>query len=231
MTTEEESHINRTDRNRLGKGIAIIVIVMAIGAGLHFAFSSEWSSVPPRSQLLGITQEESPSEIILTGVIQEFQLLFVESEDLRTLAFNSTAGDQNTNPPIEVNVGDEVVIKAINSGKIPHAFGVVSDPDNPASILFNSALKSTSDPFLRGTEGTITFTPAKEGEYYYICTIPGHAAQGMQGKFIVKKVGTEPTISTPTEPTTGTEPTISTPTEPTTGTEPTISTPTEPTTI
>ncbi|RMF30463.1 MAG: hypothetical protein D6752_04035, partial [Candidatus Nitrosothermus koennekii] len=32
----------------------------------------------------------------------------------------------------------------------------------------------------------VTFTADTPGTYYYICLVPGHAALGMQGKFIVE---------------------------------------------
>lgn len=32
---------------------------------------------------------------------------------------------------------------------------------------------------------TLHFTASKAGAYYYLCPVPGHAAQGMYGKFVV----------------------------------------------
>ena len=187
MTTEEKSPISRTTPNRVGKGVAIIVILMGIGAGLHFAFSAEWNAYtpgppPPPLNITGVT----PPPLNITGVIHEFELRFVESVDFRVLGFNALPGEEGANPDMVVNVGDKVIVKAINDGNLPHAFGVVSDPDDPASIRFNSAFPSGSDFLLRGSEGEVEFNPDKEGEYYYICTIPGHSAQGMKGKFIVE---------------------------------------------
>ena len=40
-----------------------------------------------------------------------------------------------------------------------------------------------------GAEGKVTFIPAKAGEYYYICAVPGHREQGMEGKILVKEGG------------------------------------------
>lgn len=186
MTTEGESHIPRTDSSRLVKGVAIIVVLMAIGAGINFAFSDFMHKFPPANQLK--PQEKKGAEaVVSTGVTREFALTFTESADFRTLGFNGIAGEAGANPEIVVNVGDTVVIKAVNGGKMPHAFGVVSNPEDPNAIVFNAAFKSASDPMKRGEEGTVTFTPTKEGEYFYICTVPGHSILGMQGKFIVKK--------------------------------------------
>ena len=188
MTTGEESPIKRTDRSRLAKGLAVIVIVMAIGAGIHLAFSDFWHKFPPANQLK--TQEKKgPETVVSTGVNVEVQLRFTESADFRTLGFNGVAGSPGANPEISVNVGDKVTIKVENGGKMPHAFGVVSNPDDPNTIVFSAAFKSANDPIKPGEKGEVTFTPTKEGEYFYICTVPGHAALGMKGKVTVTKAG------------------------------------------
>ena len=185
MTTSEESHIPRTTSNRLAKGVAIVVILMAIGAGINLAFSDFMHKFPPANQLMPL--EKKPGEgVTPTGVTQEFTLTFVESADLRDLGFNKVHGEEGANPPVVVSVGDKVIIKAINGGKMPHAFGIVSDPENPTTIVFNARVKSADNPILKGEEGTVEFMPTKAGEYYYICTVPGHSLLGMQGKFIVE---------------------------------------------
>jgi len=186
MTTGEESHIPRTTSNRLAKGVAIVVILMAIGAGINLAFSDFMHKFPPANQLK--PQETKGGEsVVSTGVTREFQLRFVESADFRNLGFNAVAGEAGANPDIIVNVGDKVTVEVENGGKMPHAFGVVSDPEDPNTVVFKAAFKSASDPIKSGESGEITFTPTKEGEYFYICTVPGHSLQGMKGKFIVKK--------------------------------------------
>jgi nitrite reductase (NO-forming) len=185
MTTEEESHIVRTNSSRMAKGIAIIVVVMAIGAAINLGMGDFWHKFPPPNQLK--VAAEQPTVVTPTGKTVELSLTFVESADLRTLGFNKPAGEEGANPDVEVTVGDKVIIHATNGGKMPHAFGVVSNPEDPNSIVFNAKIKSADNPILKGESGTIEFMPDKEGEYYYICTVPGHALLGMQGKLIVKK--------------------------------------------
>jgi len=192
MTTEGESHITRTTKGRFGKGLAVIIGLMAIGAGIHFAFSDEWNKFKPANQLMIL--EKKPGETVTaTGVTKEFTLTFVESADLRTLGFNKPTGEEGANPDIVVDVGDKVIIKVTNGGKMPHAFGIVTDPENPATIVFDAKIKSADNPILKGEGGTVEFMPTKAGEYYYICTVPGHALQGMKGKLIVKAAEGAPT--------------------------------------
>ena len=121
-----------------------------------------------------------------TGVSHDFVLDFVESSDFRTLAFNALPGEEGSNPEIRVKSGDEVTVTTTNAGVSFHAFGVVSNPDDFNSVIFDSAINSASNPLKAGESGSVTFLAGAPGTYYYICTVPGHALQGMQGSFIVE---------------------------------------------
>ena len=121
-----------------------------------------------------------------TGVSHEFELDFIESADFRTLAFNALPGEEDNNPQIIVNSGDEVTITTNNAGMSFHAFGVVSNPDDFNSVIFDSAIAAATNPLKPGESGSTTFTAGAPGTYHYICTVPGHALQGMIGEFIVE---------------------------------------------
>ena len=121
-----------------------------------------------------------------TGVSHSFQLDFVESDDFRTLAFNALPGEEGNNPEIRVNSGDSVTVTSANLGKSFHAFGVVANPEDFGNVLWGSEIASPSSPLKANESGEVTFTAGAPGNYYYICTVPGHALQGMQGSFIVE---------------------------------------------
>jgi nitrite reductase (NO-forming) len=121
-----------------------------------------------------------------TGVSHEFEFDFVESADFRTLAFNALPGEEGNNPDVIVNSGDEVTITTNNVGMSFHAFGVVSNADDFNSVVFDSAIAAATNPLKPGESGSTTFTAGAPGTYYYICTVPGHALQGMVGNFIVE---------------------------------------------
>ena len=121
-----------------------------------------------------------------TGVNHDFVFDFVESSDFRTLGFNALPGEEGSNPENRVKSGDEVTVTVTNAGVSFHAFGVVSNPDDFNSVIFDSAINSASNPLKAGESGSVTFLAGAPGTYYYICTIPGHALQGMQGSFIVE---------------------------------------------
>ena len=121
-----------------------------------------------------------------TGVSHDFALDFVESDDFRTLAFNALPGEDGHNPELRVNSGDEVTITTTNLGLSFHSFGIVSNPEDFNSVVMDSAIGSMSNALKSDESGSTTFTAGAPGAYYYICTVPGHALQGMQGSFIVE---------------------------------------------
>jgi nitrite reductase (NO-forming) len=121
-----------------------------------------------------------------TGVSHDFTVDFIESADFRTLAFNALPGEEGHNPEFRVKSGDEVTFSVVNTGKSFHAFGIASDPENFNNVLWNSAIASPNNPLKPGESGSVTFTAGAPGTYYYICTVPGHALQGMKGSFIVE---------------------------------------------
>ena len=121
-----------------------------------------------------------------TGVSHNFTLDFVESDDFRTLAFNALPGEDGNNPEIRVNSGDEITVNSANLGNSFHAFGVVTNPEDFNNVIWSSEIASMSNPLKPGESGSTTFIAGAPGTYYYICTVPGHALQGMQGSFIVE---------------------------------------------
>jgi nitrite reductase (NO-forming) len=122
-----------------------------------------------------------------TGVSHDFTVDFVESEDgFSDLAFNALTGEPGHNPDFVVSSGDEVTFTATNMGKGFHAFGIVASPDDFGNPLWGSEIASSAAPLKAGESGSATFIAGAPGTYYYICTVPGHAALGMQGSFIVE---------------------------------------------
>ena len=116
----------------------------------------------------------------------DFTLSFQISSDFSKYGFNQPIGSGGANPDITVHSGDTVTIHLSNPSKSFHAFGVVTDPENPSSIVWNSAFKTADSPMKPGESGDVTFVAGTPGQYYYICTVPGHADLGMKGNFIVK---------------------------------------------
>lgn len=131
-------------------------------------------------------QGEEASAVEPTGVTQEFTLDFYESDDFRTFAFGAVPGQEGANPELRVNAGDQVNVKVTNQGISLHSFAVVKDPSNLASIVWDSEIGSATAPITAKQTGEVTFLADTPGTYYYVCTVPGHAIQGMQGTLIVE---------------------------------------------
>jgi len=121
-----------------------------------------------------------------TGNKVEFSVSFVMSADFKQYAFNALPGQPGSNPDIKVKSGDTVTIHVKNDSKSFHAFGVVTDPNDPSSVVWNSAFGTPDNPMKSGKSGDVTFVAGAPGTYHYICTVPGHAALGMDAKFIVE---------------------------------------------
>ncbi len=116
----------------------------------------------------------------------DFTLSFQISSDFSKYGFNVPVDSSGANPDIKVHSGDTVTIHLTNPSHSFHAFGVVINPEDPNSIVWNSAYKTADSPMKPGESGDITFVAGTPGLYHYICTVPGHAALGMDGNFIVE---------------------------------------------
>ena len=160
--------------------------ICIVGGAIFFAMWDYWISEPP--PVVALMEGEGPQEatVTLTGVEIPITLSFIESSDFRTLAFNALPGEEGHNPEIRVNSGDEVTVSSANLGKSFHAFGVVTNPEDFNNVIWGSEIGSMSKPLKHGESGSVTFIAGAPGTYYYICTVPGHAMQGMQGTFIVE---------------------------------------------
>ncbi len=178
-------YVYRTSSIRTLKMLIIMVGICISGAVVFFSMWDYWISFTPNSvvqtdiESIEMKTQDTGSEIYIS-------LSFIESADFRTLAFNALPGEENHNPEIKVSSGDIVTLKATNNGKSFHSFGIVKDPENLSNIVFDSDIKSPSNPLKPGESGDTTFIAGEPGLYYYICTVPGHALQGMKGTFIVE---------------------------------------------
>jgi uncharacterized cupredoxin-like copper-binding protein len=90
-----------------------------------------------------------------------------------TVTINVTAKDFSFKlSKSSVKVGTTVVFKMVNKGETVHDFQIVK-------------LKKKTPFDQPGKTAKVTIKFTKKGSYKYICTIPRHAQQGMQGTFKV----------------------------------------------
>ena len=163
--------------------MAIMLGICIVGGAIFFGLWDYWISEVPPVVASGTDTDVAPAPV--TGKTIRSSLSFVESDDFLTLGFNGLVGEPGANPTIEANVGDELVFDVINDGLIFHSFGVTRDTEGIGGIISGSEIGSVNSPLKAGESGTATFVPSEPGEYYYVCTVPGHRAQGMVGTIIV----------------------------------------------
>jgi len=167
--------------------MAIILGICIVGGVIFFSMWDYWTSTPAAvvAQMAG-ESEHKLAPGVATGKHMEVTLNFIESSDFRTLAFNALPGEEGHNPEFKVKSGDEITFSVANAGKSFHAFGVTKSDEGFTGIIPGSEVASANNPLKPGESGSVTFVAGAPGTYYYICTVPGHALQGMKGSFIVE---------------------------------------------
>jgi len=192
--SHDNSQIYRTTSSRVGKMMIIMLGICIVGGVIFFSMWDYWVSLPAPvvAMMAGDDDDTAPAEF--TGDIINQDLHFIESPDFRTLAFNSLPGEPDHNPSISMNVGDKVIFNVDNAGKSFHAFGVTSEDEGFGGIITGSEIALASNPLKPGDGGTSEFIAGEEGIFYYICTVPGHRAQGMVGEIIVGDVAASESV-------------------------------------
>ena len=183
--SQNNDTIYRTTSARTGKMMAIMLGICIVGGAIFFALWDYWISEPAPVVAAMSGAKETAAPAAATGETITVDLLFVESADFRTLAFNALPGEPDNNPTINANVGDKIIFNVDNVGKSFHSFGVTSDEEGIGGLYAGSEVASPNNPLKPGESGSSEFVPAEEGTYYYICTVPGHREQGMVGEIIV----------------------------------------------
>ncbi|HEV2193104.1 MAG TPA: plastocyanin/azurin family copper-binding protein [Nitrosopumilaceae archaeon] len=184
--SEHDAPILRTSPRRMGKMLAIIIGIQIVGGLIFFAHYDFWNSYLP---IAGKLQEQGAitgktNQGQATGKTVNIPLKFVESPDFKTYAFNALSGpDQN--PEIHASVGDKIVFDVTNAGKSFHAFAITDSKEGPGPAIDGTTIGTADNPMKPGAKGEVTFVPAKTGEYFYICAVPGHRELGMVGKIEV----------------------------------------------
>ena len=177
-----------TSGERTAKMMAIMLGICIAGGAIFFGMWDYWTSAPPAAAGAQAETTEHDVQAAFTGVHIPVSLSFIESSDFRTLAFNALPGEPNHNPTIRANVGDEINFDVINNGISFHSFGVTTAEEGNSGVIPGTDIASPTNPLKPGDMGQSSFIPGKDGIYYYICTVPGHRAQGMVGQIIVGDV-------------------------------------------
>lgn len=108
---------------------------------------------------------------------------------------NTATSITSPGPTITLKEGTTYTVTCDNVGTMPHAWEISSTKAITSSPMFGAGIDITSY-IAPGSSGSVTFTPNKTGNFYYVCTVPGHIALGMWGSLVVTSSSTSasPTI-------------------------------------
>lgn len=99
-----------------------------------------------------------------------------------------------TDPTIVVPQGAHVTLHFINADQgMPHDWllSTASPPFPYMAMMYGPAIGGAFAPILEeatpasSPSETVRFTAAQAGRFTYLCTVPGHAEEGMFGTFVV----------------------------------------------
>ena len=95
--------------------------------------------------------------------------------------FGSSADNiTSPGPQLDFHVGDVVNMTVVNVGTMQHAWEITTEKSTSSQVLFNAAINPTT--YLSpGQSGSVMFSVTQAGDFYYVCTYPGHIQLGMWG--------------------------------------------------
>jgi plastocyanin len=202
MTTHDESPIIRTSSKRMAQGIAIIVILAAVGAGILIPSWKQMAHNPPAASLI---QPEGPPEGVTgvqtsIGTIEGVSKPNPAESTGPSASSNATAipgGSASTGPPgtpltilkgasvqgspnfdpdtLTVKKGDKITVT--NKDNVPHTVTSGTGPTDPTSA------KSFDTSIIEeGKSADITTEKLAPGDFPYYCSVHPY----MTGKLVVQ---------------------------------------------
>jgi plastocyanin len=172
MTTEDENHqsITRTSPRRLAKGIAILVIVMAVGAAIAVPNWTEMVKYPPLATTIE-TEEPSPAGVSegegLPAAEETVPAVPAGAMQITILEGSSVQGSPDYEPDAaQVPLNSEVVW--VNADSVPHTATSGSGPeDSNSGQIFDTGIINNGE-----SSAPVELTGASEGdEIAYYCQV------------------------------------------------------------
>lgn len=103
-----------------------------------------------------------------------------------TYGFGNSATDiTSPGPTLNLVEGTSYTVTVDNvATDMVHSFEIVPTMAASSTPLFGAGIDLTS--YIQpGSSGSVTFTPNQTGNFYYVCTVPGHIQLGMYGSVVV----------------------------------------------
>lgn len=91
-------------------------------------------------------------------------------------------------PTLRLKIGEVVKVNFQVIGQVPHTFNIVSEAKEGADTVWGAAIGVAGAPINPGQSRSVEFAPQQEGEFFYVCLVPGHiSAFKMIGKIVVER--------------------------------------------
>ncbi len=155
---------------------AIIVIIIVVVGVLAYQFTLP-STNPSPSPSTSPTPSPSSSSTTMT--------IYASEPSASSFGFGTSASNiqSNPGPTLTFKVGQTYTVTLVNGGASPHGWEIVSSKA-VGTPMFGAGIGVTN--FISsGQSASVTFTPDQTGNFFYVCTVPGHVALGMWGNVVV----------------------------------------------
>ena len=100
---------------------------------------------------------------------------------------NSASSITSPGPTLTLTEGTTYTMTVYNVSHMSmlHSWEITTSEAASTSPLWGAGIDLTNYIPVGGS-GSVTFTPTQTGNFYYVCSFPGHIALGMWGKVVVK---------------------------------------------
>ncbi len=163
-------------------GVIIVVVIIVVGVVAYMQLYPGTSSSPSPTE----TPSTSPSTSSTPSGSAVALTLYAGSVpgSASTYGFGDSAGSiSSPGPTLTLTKGQTYTMTVYNVGNVPHSWEI-SSTKAIGTPMWSAGIDI--DTFIpTGSSASVTFTPTQTGNFYYVCTVPGHLALGMWGNVVV----------------------------------------------
>ena len=157
---------------------AVIIVIVIIVVGV-IAYQYTRPGSPGTSSSPSSSETPSPSGTATTMTIYSGE----SGGTTYGFGLTSTSIQSNPGPTLTFKEGQTYTMTLTNAGQLPHGWEIVSTK-TVGTPLFGAGIGVTNY-VASGQSASVTFTPNQSGNFFYVCTVPGHIALGMWGNVVV----------------------------------------------
>ncbi len=187
--------------------LILSILIVFILVSLSFLYADNFNDASGISkQTLSEIQAENIDELSKTNS----GIIYINNSSVILIEQSPSMGSMNSSPEeyfvIDELVNPTLIIKSgisirfiiVNMDDMEHNFAITNfPPPYPyiimgGNMMYNVTHFTLNTPYLQPYNGgdkypseTVIFKAQNPGEFWYLCTYPGHAQEGMYGKLII----------------------------------------------